>query len=190
MQRIHRVMFLVTFLACCWLAMQAAHEAGHVLGAVLTGGKVKQVVLYPLALSRTDLNSNPRPLAVAWAGPLLGILVPCALLALCRFTATLLAIMVRFFFGFCCIANGLYLGVGSFGRIGDAGDLLRLGTPSWVLGSFGLVATGWGLWTWHRLGGKLGWEAVRHDITRRHTIALCCLTLILIATECTLSDRG
>ena len=35
----------------------------------------------------------------------------------------------RFFTGFCMIANGLYIAVGSFDRVGDAGDLLRHGAP-------------------------------------------------------------
>ena len=38
-----------------WLGMQAVHEAGHVLGARVTGGRVERIVLYPLTISRTDL---------------------------------------------------------------------------------------------------------------------------------------
>ncbi len=56
--------------------MMAVHEFGHVLGAWYTGGTVRKVVLHPLTISRTDLVHNPDPLVVAWAGPLLGELLP------------------------------------------------------------------------------------------------------------------
>ena len=58
----------------------------------------------------------------------------------------------QFFAGFCLIANGAYLGVGSFIRAGDAGDLFRYGTPQWLLIAFGVVTMSGGLYLWHRLG--------------------------------------
>jgi hypothetical protein len=59
---------------------------------------------------------------------------------------------LQLFAGFCLIANGVYLGVGWIDNAGDAGDLLRRGTPVWVLVGFGLLASGGGLYLWHRLG--------------------------------------
>jgi hypothetical protein len=59
-------------LIASWLGMQLVHELGHVMAAYATGGSVERVVLHPLELSRTDLARNPRPLAVASAGPLGG----------------------------------------------------------------------------------------------------------------------
>ena len=59
--------------------MQAVHEAGHVFGAWATGGRVARVVLHPLTISRTDLEHNPYPLAVVWAGPVFGVVVPVVL---------------------------------------------------------------------------------------------------------------
>ena len=59
----------------------------------------------------------------------------------------------QFFAGFCLIANGLYVGVGWTGRTGDAGDLLRYGTPVCVLVVLGVVTSSAGLYLWHRLGG-------------------------------------
>jgi hypothetical protein len=58
--------------------MMAVHEAGHVLGALLTGGTVKVVVLHPLKISCTVLSHNPHPLLVTWAGPAIGVLIPLA----------------------------------------------------------------------------------------------------------------
>jgi hypothetical protein len=47
----------------------------------------------------------------------------------------------RFFAGFCLIANGIYLGVGSFSGVGDAGDLLRYGAPRGTLIAFADLIT-------------------------------------------------
>jgi hypothetical protein len=135
-----------------WLGMQAIHEFGHVLAAWATGGNVVRVALHPVAISRTDVSPNPRPLAVAWGGPLLGVLGPLLLVGASRF------VTVRrfdgrpyadFFAGFCLIANGAYIGLGSFERIGDAGDLLRHGSPQWLLVAFGVSAIAAGLLIWH-----------------------------------------
>jgi len=132
--------------------MQAIHEFGHVLTAWATGGSVVRVVLHPVAISRTDVSPNPRPLAVAWGGPLLGVLGPLLLVIVSRFIAVKRfdgRLYVDFFAGFCLIANGAYIGLGSFGRIGDAGDLLRHGSPQWLLVAFGVSAIAAGLLIWH-----------------------------------------
>ena len=73
MQRFQQVLLIVSMLALSWLMMQAVHEFGHVVAAWATGGAVTKVVLHPSALSRTDVEPNPQPLAVAWGGPLIGI---------------------------------------------------------------------------------------------------------------------
>jgi hypothetical protein len=111
--------------------MMAVHELGHVVGAVVTGGTVERVVLHPLAISRTDVSPNPNPVLVVWAGPLVGVLLPLALLVIFKVGRVSLAYLSQFFAGFCLIANGAYIGVGSFARIGDAGDMLRHGSPRW-----------------------------------------------------------
>jgi len=46
--------------------------------------------------------------------------------------------------------GGAYLGVGWIWHAGDAGDLLRLGTPAWMLVLFGVAAAAAGLVLWHR----------------------------------------
>src|SRR5262249_2586101 len=67
-----------------------------------------------------------------------------------------LAYLLRFFAGFCLIANGAYLGVGWLDRVGDAGDLLKLGVPAWQLVLFGVVTVVPGLYLWHGLSPKYG----------------------------------
>jgi hypothetical protein len=155
---LRRAILIVATLACCWWAMQAVHELGHVLGAWMTGGKVARVVLHPLSISRTDLVENPHPLAVAWAGPMVGATFPLllwALLAAARFPAAFL-FLFRFFAGFCLVANGLYLAAGSLQGIGDAGDLLRHGAPPWQLWLFGILTIPLGFWLWHGQGTYFG----------------------------------
>jgi hypothetical protein len=142
-----------------WFAMQAIHECGHVIAAWLTGGTVKRVVLHPLAISRTDVAPNPHPLIVAWSGPLVGIAVPLVLLGASKSIRTRCTKFFHFFAGFCLIANGAYIGAGSFYGIGDAGDLLRHGAPRWMLVGFGVLSSSVGLWIWHRI--PLRAEAIR-----------------------------
>ena len=150
----------------CWLGMMAVHEAGHVLHAWLSGGVVDEVSIPLAGFSLTTFSVNPRPHFVAWGGPVWGCVIPLALLAALRplgrgartrpvFRA------VQFFAGLCLVANGVYLGVGWTGRSGDAGDLLRYGTPAWVLVGFGALTSGAGMYLWHRLGN--GGRGVRGD---------------------------
>lgn len=149
----------VAIILVSWLAMQAVHELGHVLAAWLTGGRVVRVVLHPLTISRTDVSPNPMPLAVAWAGPLVGVALPLFLALALRLHArrppndqpgrTRWRNLADFFAGFCLIANGAYIGVGSFDQIGDAGDLLRHGSPAWLLMAFGVISAMGGLSLWH-----------------------------------------
>ena len=75
-QNVPQGILVVSTLLGSWLAMQAAHELGHVLGALLTGGEIATVNLHPLRISHTEMIDNPHPLVVVWAGPLVGVLLP------------------------------------------------------------------------------------------------------------------
>jgi len=156
MQRFPQFVLIASTLLASWLGMQAVHEAGHVVGAALTNGKVARVVLHPLTISRTDLSDNPRPLLVVWAGPLFGVsapLVTWALVAIARLPG---AFVLRFFAGFCLIANGVYISVGSFDAVGDCGQMLRHGCQMWQLWFFGLVTAPLGMLLWHGQGPHFG----------------------------------
>jgi hypothetical protein len=156
MSRLHQVVLIASTLALSWFAMMAVHESGHVLGAWLTGGSVARVVLHPLTISRTDLSINPQPFLVVWAGPLFGIAAPLILWIIAQLSRVPFWYLLRFFVGFCLIANGAYLGVGSFGHVGDAGDLLRHGAPMWQLWLFGAICVPAGFLLWHGLGPNFG----------------------------------
>lgn len=181
MPRIQQSILIVSAVLASWLAMQAVHEAGHVLGAWLTGGRVAQVVLHPLTISRTDLDHNPHPLAVVWAGPLFGVLAPLALWLIATAGRASVAFLLRFFAGFCLVANGAYIGVGAFWRIGDCGEMLRIGSELWQLVLFGAVAIPAGLWLWHRQGPHFGLGAAEGRVSIAATCAALIACLFLLA---------
>jgi hypothetical protein len=146
--------------------MQAVHEFGHVCGAWLSGGKVARVVLHPLTISRTDLADNPNPLAVAWAGPVVGVLLPLAAWFIAAAVRAPGTFVLRFFAGCCLLANGLYIGFGSFRGIGDCGEMLRHGSKPWQLWLFGVGTAPIGLWLWHRQGPHFGLGSAKGRVSR------------------------
>ena len=157
MRRIPQIVLIATLIPLCWLGMMAVHELGHVVGARLTGATVTKVVLHPLKFSRTGLTHNPHPLAVAWSGPVVGCLLPLAAWGVAWVVRFPGAYLLRFFAGFCLIANGAYLAEGAvFYPAGDARELLDRGSPLWQLVLFGLAAIPLGLFLWRRLGPKFG----------------------------------
>jgi len=176
-----RVCLIPATLLAAWLGMQQVHELGH-LGAHLTGGRVERVVLHPLSFSRTDLAHNPHPLVVAWAGPIFGALAPLLICLAAERLKLSGAYVLRFFAGFCLLANGLYLGVGSFDRIGDCGDLVRHGAAIWQLWLFGLATAPLGLWLWNGLGPKFGLGKNAQDVSRRHLIGVVAVNIALLAS--------
>ncbi|MCY2992552.1 MAG: hypothetical protein NTY19_32425, partial [Planctomycetota bacterium] len=154
-----------------------------------SGGLVARVVLHPLTISRTDLSVNPHPLFVAWAGPVAGVLLPLVLLASVKFTGPRWGFLFKFFAGFCLIANGAYVGVGSFEGIGDTGEMLRELCPVWWLWLFGLVAFPAGLFLWHGLGPHFGLGDNGGEVDRRAAYVSCGLLVLTVVLELVLSTR-
>jgi hypothetical protein len=165
-----------------WLGMQAVHELGHVTGARLTGGRVAHVTLHPLTISRTDLAENPHPLIVVWSGPIVGVVLPLVLWVAgvsLRFRG---AFVLRFFAGFCYVANGLYIGLGSFARIGDCGEMLNHGSQAWQLWLFGVLAAPAGFCLWHRQGANFGLGSANGQVDRHvaYGTLIACIALAVI----------
>lgn len=127
--RLPQVALIASTLALSWLGMQAVHEAGHVLAAWAAGETVHRVVLHPLAISRTDATHGRHPLIVPWGEASGGTIFPLGMFLLARARRWEHSYLLRFFAGFCLVANGAHLGVGAFDGVGDAGDLLRSGAP-------------------------------------------------------------
>jgi hypothetical protein len=179
MKRLVQAWFITATLALSWLLMMIVHELGHVLHARLSGGRVATLVLQPLAFSRTDLADNPHPLFVCWGGALWGCGLPLLLAGLLRLWKRDLAYLGAFFAGFCLIANGAYLAAGSFIGAGDAGDLMRCGSPPWLLILIGLPAMAGGLWLWNGLGPRFGLGRAEGCVDARAVIGV---TAVLAAT--------
>ncbi|MCG8584657.1 MAG: M50 family metallopeptidase [Pirellulales bacterium] len=181
MQRFHQALFLLSILGWSWFGMMAIHELGHVLGAFLTGGTVERVVLHPLTISRTDVAPNPHPAVVVWLGPLLGCLLPLLLLTTVPRRLALVRNIAMFFAGFCLIANGSYISIGAFDRVGDCGEMLRTGTPLWVMLVFGGVTVPLGLYLWHRLG-SIKQLVENPSVVSARTTYIAFLSLLLVAS--------
>jgi hypothetical protein len=158
-------------------------KLGHVLGAWATGAQVKRVVMTPTTISRTDVANNAHPLAVAWAGPVVGVVLPLVLWLGAKSARASGAFVLRFFAGFCLLANGLYIGLGSFGRVGDCGEMLRHGSALWHLWLFGAITGPMGLTLWHRQGTSFGLGAAQGEVSRPIAYASLgvCLALLLMA---------
>jgi hypothetical protein len=188
MKRQHQVLLIASTLALSWLAMQAVHELGHVAAAIVSGGRVATVVFHPATISSTQLTSNPHPLFVAWMGPFVGVLMP--LVALIGARMLRLRGWYQFFAGFCFIANGGYLAFGSLNGIGDAGDILRHGSPVWLLWLFGVTTIPIGISMWNRLGPHFGFGTSAGQVDRAVAFTMLALLVLVIALEILLSPNS
>lgn len=184
-----RGLFIISFLALCWLLMQAVHELGHVLHARWSGGVVQRVVLHPAAISRTDVAPNPHPWFVAWGGPVWGVMLPLVLWAGLAGMRYRHAFLARFFAGFCLVANGAYIGVGAVMRIGDADDLLRHGASSALLIGFGIFGVAAGLLLWNGLAPKFGIGPHAESVSWWVALAVATALAVTICVELMLSIR-
>lgn len=179
MHRLPQLVLIATTLASAWLLMQAVHELGHVIGGLLTGATIKHVVLHPVAISRTDFGANPAPLIACWSGPLFGSLFPVIAWLASNLSRQSYAYWLKFFAGFCLIANGAYLAVGVHEGIGDAGDLLRFGSMPWQLYLFGAMTIPTGLWMWNGLGPGFGLGSHPESVTWKTAMGS---SLVLLST--------
>jgi hypothetical protein len=184
MKRFPQILLIVTFISFSWLAMQVVHETGHVLVARLTGAEVTKVALHPLIMSRTDVAENPHPLAEVWGGPLLGSLLPLLVFALAAVLRLPGTYLLRFFAGFCLIANGVYIGIGHFLAEGaDPWVMMENGSPRWLLVLFGAVAFPLGLYLWHRQGPHFGLGSAKGKVDGRAAFISAGLFLTLTGVE-------
>jgi hypothetical protein len=88
--------------------------------------------------------------------------------------------VLRFFAGFCLIANGAYIAAGSFERVGDCGEMLRHGSPMWQLWLFGAITIPAGFWLWHRQGTGFGFGSANGEVDVRVAYATLVASLALV----------
>lgn len=189
MNRLNQVVLILSVLYGSWLGMETVHEFGHMLGAWATGGRVAHVVLGPATISRTDVDPNPRPLIVVWAGPVGGVLLPLLIWGIVAGVRMPGAFVLRFFAGFCLIANGAYIGAGSFGRIGDCGVMLQHGSSLWQLCLFGAITIVAGLALWHRQAKYFGIGPDAKPVSRVVAFASFFALLALLVLVCTIDGK-
>lgn len=189
MRRLPQFVLFLASASLAWLWMQAIHEFGHVLGGWLTGASLRRVILHPMSISRTDFDVNPNPLIACWSGPVLGSLIPIMVWLIAHFRSWSGEPWLRFFAGFCLVANGAYLAIGSFDGIGDAGDLLRHGSPIAMLWLFGAIAIPAGLRLWHRLGPAFGLGAEALPVRWSMALRVTSLLILTVVAESLLSER-
>ncbi len=181
--RFYQIVLIVSTLGLSWLGMQAVHELGHILGAWAGVETVTKVVLHPLMISRTDASHDRHPLFIIWGGPVLGSILPLVVLGIARLIRSGVFYLFQFFAGFCLVANGAYVGVGSFGGVGDAGDLMRHGAPRWTLIVFGLACVPLGLSLWNGLGTHYGLGRSRGEVDRWAAVGTLGLVMIVVLVE-------
>ena len=183
MPHVTKFPFAVGLLVVSWLLMQVFHELGHVAGAWLTGGRVREVVLHPLAISRTDVSPNPSPLIVAWLGPIIGCLLPVLLMFAVPTRHAVASGSTDFFAGFCLIANGAYIAIGSIDQVGDCAVMLQGGSPHWVLVGFGALTIPLGFYIWHRLGSVRKFVQNPDVVSPRHAWLVASAAVGMILAE-------
>ena len=183
MKRFYQIILIVFTIALSWLGMMIVHEAGHVLGAWTSGGTVSRVVLHPLQFSWTEVSHNPHPLWEVWAGALFGVVAPLMAWGLAAWRKASFDYLLRFFAGFCLLANGAYLGLGVFNQIGDTEELLILGAPPWHLWLFGAVCIPSAFVLWHGQGPKFGLGKACGVVCPPHAVGIFALLVIVILVE-------
>ena len=190
MPHFHQLVFVASLLALSWFGMMAFHEMGHVIGAMITGGNVEQVVLHPFTISRTDVSPNPRPSVVRVVWP--QFLVVLFLLSVAGWFHDGFKVVrniTLFFAGFCLLANGAYIAFGSFGRVADCGVMLRHGSPLWTLLLFGALTIPLGFYVWHRLGSVKGFLADPSLVEPKVAYSLFGALVVLLGIEFLISPK-
>jgi hypothetical protein len=184
-----RYVRLIVYYPClvvtCWLGMMAVHECGHILAALCSGGRVQHLELPLVGFSRTDVNPNPYPILEIWAGPIFGAMLPFLVAQVFR-SLTIKSHLMGVFSGFCLLANGAYLTVGSLQRVGDAGNLVKSGSSLAMMWLVGVIFCVVGSWQWHQLGPRLGCTTQPRV---GEVITAATVSLILVGISLSLGSR-
>ena len=189
MKRLDQIILIGTFVGFSWLAMQAVHELGHVIGGLVGGGIIEKVVLYPNTISCTYVSPNPHPLLEVWAGPGIGTMLPLLVFAVAAVWRIPGLYLLRFFAGFCLITNGVYIGGGSFQGLADAGVMLMYGSRQWQLLVFGILTVPLRLYLWNGLGEAFGLGSAKGKVNRTAAITSLVMFITIVAIEMLIGSR-
>jgi len=189
MKRLDQIVLAISFVAFSWLAMQAVHELGHVVGAWLTKGEVTKVALHPCIISRTDIGHNPYPSVVVWTGPIVGAVLPLLAFLAAKVCRSPGVYLFRFFAGFCLIANGVYIAFGPAEGATDTGVMMQHGSPRWLMLVFGILTAPLGLYLWHRQGKYFGLGEADGKVSRRAAVVSVLLLVAIAGIELIVNSR-
>lgn len=174
-----QIVFVLSVLTLSWLGMMCVHELGHVIGAAATGGKVQEVVLHPLKISRTDVSPNPHPGIVVWLGPVIGCFLPLIAWCLVPRRLSIGNRLAQFFAGFCLVANGAYIAIGVVDRVGDCAVMLDNGAAKWMLLAFGCCTIPLGFFLWHGLGSLRGFFERPESVSWKLSCTTACVAIVV-----------
>ena len=189
MKRLEQIILIFSFLSFSWLAMQAVHESGHVVGAWLTSADVIKVALHPCIISRTVLGHNQYPSVVVWGGPLIGSLFPLLVFLLARVCRLPGIYLFRFFAGFCLLANGIYIAFFPGNGAVDTGVMMQHGSPRWLMVIFGILTAPLGLYLWHRQGKHFGLGGARGRVNSHAAIVSAALLVVIAGVELIVNSK-
>jgi hypothetical protein len=106
-----------------------AHELGHALNVIATGGEFNFIEISPFSWSYAHFSSNPEPMATSWGGFLwetvFGVSV-FFVLWIAKSRLSLFGVMLAIA---CLAGTGIYMLIGAVLLIGDSGSLIARGTP-------------------------------------------------------------
>ena len=127
-------------LMASWCVMTFTHEAGHIVGGWASGGTLRDAHLMPWELPYSSFEPDPWPLVTLWSGPILGALVPFALVAIVRRQ------WMGFIAHFCLLANGCYLAIAwmTGDNMLDTPKLLARGSHPATIAAYCLLTIGIG----------------------------------------------
>jgi hypothetical protein len=177
------IMLIGIWIPFSWLAMQVVHEFGHILAARATGATVEKVVLLPWTLSRTEVSPPAFPQIYHLSGALTGMLLPVILWLFGRLAKLRETFLLRFFAGFCLVANGVYLVAGIFYPMTDSGGYLAAGGSGWIPVAIGIPAVVAGFFLWNGQSKHFGFGPEPKEVSARSVLIAGTALLVLIIAE-------
>ena len=127
MQTFQKWLIVLGAFAFAYNAANLAHEAGHAVNVLATGGEVIGITMSPLSWSYTSHTRVAEPMAVAWGGFLWRTVLP-LLLALALWCLKSRLSFWAMLLGLVGVAGAaIYMLVGALVPIGDPDELIQLG---------------------------------------------------------------
>ncbi|MDP6546531.1 MAG: M50 family metallopeptidase [Phycisphaerae bacterium] len=116
-----------------------AHELGHALTIVATGGEFTYIEVSPFSWSYAHYSSDPEPMATSWGGFLWETVFGVLAFFVLWITKSRLSLFGVVLAIASLAGTGIYMVIGAVLRIGDSASLIRMGIPPSALIVIGSV---------------------------------------------------